>query len=140
MKLKNLDNDFRSLVNQHIKDEWGGPNIVTRGHFFDSSNLPGFVVVDGDTLIGAVLYQIENGECEIAVLFSLVESKGAGTTLINAVVEKAKEEDCRRVWLITMNDNTYAIRYYQKRGFSLKAVHINAFEVTKKLKFEGETR
>jgi Acetyltransferases len=134
MKLKNLDHNFRSLVNQYIKDEWGGPNIVTRGHIFDSSNLPGFVVVDGETLMGAVIYQIDNGECEIAALFSLVESKGVGTALINAVVEKAKRENCKRVWLITTNDNTHAIRFYQKRGLSLAGIHLNAINESRRLK------
>jgi hypothetical protein len=33
-----------------------------------------------------------------------------------------------------MNDNTHAIRFYQRRGFELKAVHINAFDITRKLK------
>lgn len=134
MKLKELDNDFRSLVNQYIKDEWCGPIIVTRGHAYDSSNLPGFVAVDGDKLIGAVLYQIENGECEIAVLFSLVESKGAGTALINAVTDKAKEENCRRVWLVTTNDNTHAIRFYQKMGFNIAGIHLNAMQEVRAIK------
>lgn len=134
MKLKKLDNDFRSFVNQYINDEWCGPKIVTRGHAFDSSNLPGFVVIDDDKLIGAVLYQIENRECEIAVLFSLVESKGAGTTLINAVIEKAIEENCKRVWLVTTNDNTHAIRFYQKRGLNIAGIHLNAMQEVRIIK------
>ena len=70
---------------------------------------------------------------------SLSESRGIGTRLIESVIQIAKIEKCKRVWLVTMNDNTHAIRYYQKRGFSLKGVHINAFEITKKIKgIEGE--
>lgn len=134
MELINLDNTFRSKVNQYIKDEWGGPNMVTKGHLFNTNNLPGFVVLDGNTLFGAVLYQIENNECEIVVLFSLVESNGSGTALINAVIEKARKENCRRVWLITTNDNTHAIRFYQKKGFDLAGIHLNAIQESRKLK------
>ncbi len=38
--------------------------------------------------------------------------------------------------MITTNDNTPAIRFYQKRGFSLVAVHRNAIAESRKLKPE----
>jgi len=73
-------------------------------------------------------------ECEIAVLESLRQRAGVGGALINAVIQKAKSADCRRVWLITTNDNTLAIRFYQRFGFELRAVHINAMEQSRRLK------
>jgi ribosomal protein S18 acetylase RimI-like enzyme len=56
--------------------------------------------------------------------------------LVNEVVEKTKKRDCKRVWLITTNDNTPAIRFFQKRGLTLVAVHVNAFKITQQLKGE----
>lgn len=135
MKIEKLGGLFRESVNKHIHDEWGYP-IVTRGNIIYTDNIPGYITIENNAIVGAILYQIKDRECEIVVLYSLAESKGIGTNLINTVIEKAKEENCKRVWLITMNDNTHAIRYYQKRGFTLKAVHIDAFEVTKRLKNE----
>jgi len=52
----------------------------------------------------------------IYVLESLRQRIGVGEALINAVIQKAKNADCRRVWLITTNDNTLAIRFYQRFG------------------------
>jgi len=127
----------REEVNEHIRKQWGLP-VITRGSAIDVVNLPGFIAHDDGELIGAILYQIKNGECEIAVLFSLRENIGVGSGLLKAVVEAVKEHGCRRVWLITTNDNAPAIRYYQKRGFSLKAVHTNAFKITQKLKGMGD--
>ena len=138
METQQLDGRFRDEVNRYIRDEWGGPMLVTKGNLFDSSELPGFVAAEDGTLLGALLYAIRGDECEIAVVYSLQPNRGVGSALIDAVIAKAKELHCRRVWLITMNDNTHAIRYYQRRGFLLKAVHINAFEVTRKLKREVE--
>jgi hypothetical protein len=43
---------------------------------------------------------------------------------------------CTRLWLITTNDNLHALRFYQKRGFMLVAVHRNAVEQSRKLKPE----
>jgi RimJ/RimL family protein N-acetyltransferase len=46
-----------------------------------------------------------------------------GTALIEAVTEAAREAGCRRLWLITTNDNLHALRFYQRRGFRLAALH-----------------
>jgi len=54
--------------------------------------------------------------------------------LINTVIQKAKEAYCDRVWLITTNDNTGAIRFYQRFGFSLRAVHIDSMDKARILK------
>jgi len=50
------------------------------------------------------------------------------------VIGIAKENHCRRIWLVTTNDNTPAISFYQRVGFSLRDVHINALEKSRELK------
>ena len=40
----------------------------------------------------------------------------------------------RRVWLVTTNDNLAALRFYQRRGFALAALHPRAIEVSRRLK------
>jgi GNAT superfamily N-acetyltransferase len=96
--------------------------------------LPGYVVLIDDEINGLITYNISNDECEIVSLDSKVEGRGIGSTLINLVVEKAKESICKRIWLITSNDNLKAIRFYQKRGFDIKAVHQNAITEARKIK------
>ena len=56
--------------------------------------------------------------------------------LINAVREAALSAACHRVWLITTNDNIQALRFYQRRGFELVAVHRDAIKESRKLKPE----
>ena len=77
-----------------------------------------------------------NDECEIITLNSLVEKKGVGSMLIDAVRENALQRGCKRLWLITTNDNIPALVFYQKRGFHLVAVHRNALEISRQLKPE----
>jgi len=67
---------------------------------------------------------------------SLVEGKGIGSALIDAVKSVAATAGCKRLWLITTNDNTNAMHFYQKRGFQLVAVHRNAMEKSRLLKPE----
>jgi ribosomal protein S18 acetylase RimI-like enzyme len=54
--------------------------------------------------------------------------------LIEAVKERAKSKGCRRLWLITTNDNLEALGFYQRRGFHLIALYSNALEASRKLK------
>ncbi|MGD8245715.1 MAG: hypothetical protein PVG25_02965 [Anaerolineae bacterium] len=42
----------------------------------------------------------------------------------------------QRIWLITTNDNLAALRFYQRRGFSLVAVHPGAVDQARTLKPE----
>ena len=83
---------------------------------------------------GYVLYRVQENQCEILVLHSILENRGIGSALIRTVIEVAKARGCARVWLITTNDNLHAIRFYQRFGFALKAVHINALDESRKLK------
>jgi len=40
------------------------------------------------------------------------------------------------MFLITTNDNTHALRFYQNRNFVIAAIHINAIEKSRQLKPE----
>lgn len=134
MRLTECLCEYRQQINEYINAAWGGYEMVSLGVKYDITTLPGIAVLEDDQLLGALLYRIEGKECEIAALFSLVEKKGVGTLLVNAIVQKAKNEKFRRLWLITTNDNTKAIRFYQMHDFLLKAVHINSFANTRLLK------
>ncbi|MBA7486610.1 hypothetical protein ES707_22171 [subsurface metagenome] len=67
---------------------------------------------------------------------SFIEKKGIGSTLIGHLKEIAVYKGCKRIWLITTNDNLAAIRFYQLRGYSLVAIYRNALEQSRKLKPE----
>ncbi|HWR22695.1 MAG TPA: GNAT family N-acetyltransferase [Feifaniaceae bacterium] len=59
---------------------------------------------------------------------------GVGTALLSAAADYAKTQGCSRLWLITTNDNTRAIRFYQRRGFVMTALHLNAIEDARRMK------
>jgi N-acetylglutamate synthase-like GNAT family acetyltransferase len=90
---------------------------------------------DGEK-VGLVTYKILDESCELVTINSTYPSSGIGTTLIEAVRDIAQKSGCKRLWLITTNDNMNALRFYQKRGFMLVAVHRNALEQSRKLKPE----
>jgi ribosomal protein S18 acetylase RimI-like enzyme len=65
---------------------------------------------------------------------SLLEKTGIGSALISEVRNHAENHNCRRLWLITTNDNLNAIHFYLGFGFRLAAVHRNAIENSRRLK------
>jgi len=84
--------------------------------------------------VGLVTYRIDGGECEIVSLDSAVEGAGVGSALLDAVKTLAVYVPCKRLWLVTTNDNVSALRFFQKRGFRLVAVHRNALDESRKLR------
>jgi len=117
-----------------LEERWEAPIIVTRGRVHRADELPGLVAEEGGNPVGLITYKIRGDECEVVSLDSLMEGRGMGTRLLECVEEVARKMGCKRVWVITTNDNTPALRFYQKRGFRLVAVYRNALEESRKLK------
>jgi ribosomal protein S18 acetylase RimI-like enzyme len=115
---------------------WGSTSVVLRDRLIDASTLPGFVAQEGDRRLGFVTYQIEGHSCEVVTINSLVSGRGIGRALMDAVREVAAKAGCRCLRLITTNDNTVAMRFYQRYGFELVALHRNAIEEYRRLKPE----
>jgi N-acetylglutamate synthase-like GNAT family acetyltransferase len=117
-----------------LQDWWAGSNIITRGKIHQVNEYPGFVALQENHRMGLITYHIDARECEITSLNSLDEGKGIGTALVKAVQETAKKARCKKLFLITTNDNTGALHFWQKRGFRISAVRLNAIAETRKSK------
>ena len=128
-----LEND-REWVFEFIKKRWGDERIVYQGKVFYPHKLPGFIAYLGKEKIGLITYKINNKVFWIITIDSLVEKKGVGTALIEAVKKQAKEKGGKKIKLITTNDNLDALRFYQKRGFRLKKIYPNAVDKSRLIK------
>jgi N-acetylglutamate synthase-like GNAT family acetyltransferase len=111
--------------------QWGSEIVISRNEIIRYDEVDGFIY---DDWVGVITFMIKGEECEITSLDSLNEGKGIGTTLINVVLREAKEKKCRRVFLITTNDNLNALGYYQRRGFELVAIYRGAVNESRKIK------
>ena len=52
-------------------------------------------------ILGYCYYRVFENECEIMAIESVTQSIGVGSALINAVLVKAKTENCKRVYVNT---------------------------------------
>lgn len=126
----------RATISKFIITQWGAPIIVSHGTTYRPAELPGFMTRQADEIVGLITYVLVGDQCEIVTLNSLREGVGIGSGLIQAVKQSAREAGCSRLWLITSNDNLHALKFYQKQGFRLVAVHPNAVDEARKIKPE----
>jgi ribosomal protein S18 acetylase RimI-like enzyme len=108
--------------------------VISRGKVHQLDQLPGFVAVCGESIVGLITFHMYNSDCEIVFLDSKAENQGIGSALIQLVRNTAERDGCMRLWLITSNDNIRAIRFYQKRGFDMKCIHRYAIDEARKIK------
>lgn len=117
-----------------LEEHWDGVAIVSRGRVHWADQLPGFVAECEGTFVGLLTYHIEAGECEVVTLNALVERRGVGTALLDAAIRAARDARCRRLWLITTNDNARAIAFYKRRGLKIVEIHSGTVEESRRLK------
>jgi N-acetylglutamate synthase-like GNAT family acetyltransferase len=123
------------IINKIIRG-WGSDIIVSRGKKYTAKNTNGILSLYNNDVVGICLYNIFNNNCEIVLLEIFEKNKGIGTELINKIKEIAINKECKRIWVVTSNDNIDALRFYQKRGFIMANIYINSFNELRKIKPE----
>jgi len=105
--------------------------VARLGELLDPLGYPALVAeAGGGRLLGMLTYVPQPGweQCEVLTLHAAEQWHGTGTALIEAVEQLAAGHGCARLWVITTNDNIDALRFYQRRGFCLAAVHRGAVD------------
>ncbi|OGN90845.1 MAG: GNAT family N-acetyltransferase [Chloroflexi bacterium RBG_13_46_14] len=126
----------KDWIASFLEEYWGSTRFVTRGRLFFADENPGFIDIKDDKPIGLITYEILGNECEITSVNSFADVKGTGTALINTVKDAAIQAGCRRLLVVTTNDNTHAIRFYQRYGFTIATIYLNSMEDARKIKPE----
>lgn len=134
MDLRRLTTTDLPRLRQFWIDHWGGEEMLTRGNVYRPEQLDGFVVEDGNDWVGLLTFFIKDGECEVTSLDSLREGQGIGSTLIEKAIDEARARQCKRLFLITTNDNLNALGFYQKRGFEIVTIYRGAINESRERK------
>jgi N-acetylglutamate synthase-like GNAT family acetyltransferase len=146
--IRETNNNDMKWIRSIFMDYWGAPAVVSNGKLHNYDELRGLVAIKAplnngsdsreadEGRCGLLTYLIEHEACEIVTLNSFREKSGIGTILIKSVIKKVLAARCRRLWLVTTNDNKHAIEFYQKRGFALIQIRKNIMTKYRKLKPE----
>jgi ribosomal protein S18 acetylase RimI-like enzyme len=136
VRVEALVGAYREWALRSVRSAFGSTVMVSRGNLWDVAEMEGFVAFIDGVPVGLLTYHVDRASCEVTSLHSEIPGRGAGAALIEAVRAHAAVIDCTRLWLITTNDNTPALRFYQKQGFEIAAVHRRALDYSRRLKPE----
>ena len=109
-----------------VTKAFGGRMQARRGELVDVLELPGFVAEQDGEPAGLLTYRWHDDGCELASIVVRRERRGAGTELVDALIEQVGGR--ARIWLVTSNDNLDALRFYQRRGFRLVELRPGAID------------
>jgi GNAT superfamily N-acetyltransferase len=123
-----LEDADRAWLTGFMTERWGVPVAAGGGRLHRLDELPGFAAVADGRVAGVVTYLIEGERCEVVSLDAVTEGAGIGTALLEAASDAARDAGCRRIDLITTNDNLHALGFYQRRGFVLTKLRPGAVD------------
>jgi ribosomal protein S18 acetylase RimI-like enzyme len=132
--LRRLSPADRAIVVPLLEREWGAIEVValSLGGVVDASVLPGWLAERDGEVVGLLTY-LTSGDVVDIVTINAFTAGGVGAALIEALVGDVRGT-AARLRLTTTNDNTRALRFYQRVGFRLTALRVGAVAESRKVK------
>jgi ribosomal protein S18 acetylase RimI-like enzyme len=121
-------------VIETMTEQWGSTLVARLGELVDTSGLPGWVAVQDGARVGLALSARRADEYEVVSISATTRRRGVGRLLLARCVDEARNTGCRRIWLITTNNNVGALAFYQRQGLDLVRLHRHAMTVSRELK------
>ncbi len=129
--IRRLTQNDLSRLKEFWTQYWGGEIMIIKGETIQYHEVEGFIYGDW---IGVLTFLIRNDECEVTSFNSLEQGKGIGRALMDEMVREAKVKNCKRIHLLTTNDNLNALKFYQKYGFEIERINRGAINESRKQK------
>ena len=108
--------------------DWNTRWVARRGVLVDALDHPAVLAWSEGELTGVATYVVDGEGCELLTLHAATRLTGIGSALLTAVQDIARGAGCRRLWVVTTNDNVAALRFYQRRGFRLALIRPGAVD------------
>jgi GNAT superfamily N-acetyltransferase len=124
----------RSWAAALVTEHFGSETMVSRGALHDTRSLPALIALDAGERCGLLHYHLDGDELEIVVVIACRPRRGVGSRLLEAVREVARARACRRLWLVTTNDNRPALAFYETAGWRCCAIRRAAINEARRLK------
>jgi GNAT superfamily N-acetyltransferase len=126
----------RLWVEDCCRRRFGSAVVAAGGRLLEPARLPGLIAWEEGRRVGALAYSPGPDGTEVVLLAAEPPGHGAGTTLLAALEALGRLQGWPRLWLLTTNDNTRALLFYQRRGWDLVALHRGAVAADRRLKPE----
>ncbi len=105
----------------------GGSRVVSLGVLYSLRDHVAIVAIQEDQRVGFAVYRLALPNVELLGLRAVNQWVGIGTSLMGELEKLVSNLQGEFIYLCTTNDNLSAIKFYQRRGYHLKAVHPEEF-------------
>jgi GNAT superfamily N-acetyltransferase len=124
----------RAALEELLRLRWSDASILVAGKFVTPKDVNALAAYDADRLAGVATWRLEGEVLYLITLNNITDQRGIGTALLDATTALARESGAKRMRVIVTNDNLNALRFYQRRGFRLVALHVGVVDEMRKLK------
>ena len=136
MEIRPVESSDRTWIRGLLTQHFASARVVSRGVLHQADELPGFVAHEAGERAGLLLHHLAGESCEVVAIATVRPGRGAATALLGHVQRFAAARGCRRLWLVTTNDNDHASAFYERSGFRRVAIHWGAVDTARGLKPE----
>jgi N-acetylglutamate synthase-like GNAT family acetyltransferase len=126
--------DDADRITPALVNSWGSTMVVAHRTEYDLTALPTLVAEHAGEIVGVLTFNVDGDALEVVSIDAIDRRRGVGSALIAAVADEARQRGCRRLWLVTTNDNLDALRFYQRRGLRIVGVTTDSVEYARSLK------
>jgi ribosomal protein S18 acetylase RimI-like enzyme len=124
-----------AYVRRSLVAAFGATEVAGHDELIDAATLPRVVAWQDGEPVGLLTHRTDpDGGWEIVSIAADRSGLGAGRALIAWCRAAAERAGAPRLWLVTTNDNTHALRFYQRQGFDLVRLDRGAVDRARKLK------
>lgn len=126
------DPDQQAWLRDAYDADWEGPTMTIDGVDHSLLGQPTLVAEEGGELCGYLVYERQLQGTELLAMAAHPRGQGVGRALVRALVEQTDAT----ITVVTTNDNTDALAFYQRCGFRITAVRIGAVDRSRVVKPE----
>ncbi len=122
MRIRESGPDDRDAVAVFLSSRGMRP-VARLREVLDPVDHPALLAEEDGRPAGVATYVPGVERWELLALYARETRSGVGTALVEELERTATRAGARTLFLITTNDNLDALRFYQRRGFRLRALH-----------------
>ncbi|MHC4224544.1 MAG: GNAT family N-acetyltransferase, partial [Planctomycetota bacterium] len=116
MEARELTIDDSAWAERLVSERFASSRIVSRGVLHDARTLPGLIAESDGSPVGLLQYHVVGEQFEVVVLIAVRPRQGVGRFLLRSAQPISRSQGCKRLWLITTNDNRAALSFYRAIG------------------------
>ncbi len=111
---------------------WDDDGMDCFGREYQAVDLPHLLVCDGDQIVGLLSYAVERDWDAINIIALNIlpgyQGRGGAGRLLTGLESRAQELGIGRLLVATSNDNVLALYLYQRLGYRITGLKVDAIE------------